>query len=82
MNFPQCPQTNFDSIFNFQNIMQKILSEIRERYEDKVILIVTHGDTGKMIRAVCHGWTWENGLKTPYFNNAGILELAKQDILK
>lgn len=62
---------------------RKILQEIRERHPDKNILIVTHGDIGKMIRAVYHGWTWEEGLKTPYFENTGVLELSeKRDIIE
>jgi hypothetical protein len=42
---------------------------------DKNILIVTHGDTGKMIRASYFGWTWKKGLQTPYFDNTEIIEL-------
>jgi len=62
---------------------KKILNEIRERHTNKNILIVTHGDIGKMIRAAYHGWTWEQGLKTPYFDNTEVLELSeKQDILE
>ena len=62
---------------------RKILNEIRQRHPDKNVLIVTHGDIGKMIRAAYHGWTWENGLKTPYFDNTGVLELSeKQDIIE
>lgn len=61
---------------------QKVLSDIREKHPDKNVLIVTHGDIGKMIRAVYHGWSWEEGLKTPYFNNTEILELSKKDIIE
>lgn len=62
---------------------KKILDEIRQRHLDKNVLMVTHGDIGKMIRAAYHGWTWENGLKTPYFDNTGVLELSeKQDIIE
>jgi len=62
---------------------KKILDEIRQRHPDKNVLIVTHGDIGKMIRAAYHGWTWEDGLKTPYFDNTGVLELSeKQDIVE
>ena len=62
---------------------QKILDEIRQKHPDRNVLIVTHGDIGKMIRAAYHRWTWEQGLKTPYFDNTGVLELSeKQDILE
>ncbi|MDD5251855.1 MAG: histidine phosphatase family protein [Patescibacteria group bacterium] len=60
-----------------------IIKEIRERHPNRTILIVTHGDIGKMIRAAYHGWDWERGLKTPYFDNTGVLELSeKQDIIE
>lgn len=62
---------------------KKILEEIKQRHPDKNVLIVTHGDIGKMIRAAYHGWTWEEGLKTPYFDNTGVMELSKkQDIIE
>lgn len=61
----------------------KILDEIRQRHPNETVLIVTHGDVGKMIRAAYHGWTWEQGLKTPYFDNTGVLELSeKQDLFE
>ena len=61
---------------------EKILDEIRKRHPDKNVLIVTHGDIGKMIRAAYHGWTWKAGLKTPYFDNTGVLELSeKQNVI-
>ncbi len=62
---------------------KKILEEIKQKHPNENILIVTHGDIGKMIRAAYHNWTWEQGLKTPYFDNTGVLELSeKQDILE
>jgi len=62
---------------------KKILEEISQRHPDENVLIVTHGDIGKMIRAAFHGWTWEQGLKTPYFSNTGVLELSeKQDVME
>lgn len=71
---------------NFPSLLRrgtKILAEIRSRHPGQDILIVTHGDTGKMIRAAFHGWSWEEGLKTPYFANTGVLELEeKQDIIE
>ena len=57
---------------------EKILSEIQERHSDKNVLVVCHGDIGKMLRAVYHGWDWETGLKTYYFDNTQVLELFKE----
>ena len=54
---------------------KKVLAEIQARSLDKNILIVTHGDISKMIRAAYNNWTWEQGLQTPYLDNTGIIEL-------
>jgi broad specificity phosphatase PhoE len=71
---------------NFPTLLERggrVLQEIRQRHPSENILIITHGDIGKMIRAAYHGWNWEQGLKTPYFDNTGVLELSeKQDILE
>jgi len=62
---------------------KKILAELQIRHPKENIVVVTHGDIGKMIRAAYHGWTWEQGLKTPYFDNTGVLELSdKKDVLE
>lgn len=54
---------------------QEILNKIQKRHPDSTILIVAHGDIGKMIRGVHYGLNWEESLQTPFFSNAGILEL-------
>lgn len=54
---------------------QKILYEIKEKHINENVLVVAHGDIGKMMRAAHHKWTWEEGLNKPYFENTGILEL-------
>lgn len=54
---------------------QRVLHEIKQKHSHDNILIVAHGDIGKMIRAAHHEWTWRDGLKKPYFENTGILEL-------
>ena len=75
-----------EGVEDFPTLIQrakKILEEINERHDNKNILIVTHGDIGKMIRAVYHNWTWEQGLTTGYFQNTEILELSdKQDVVE
>lgn len=54
---------------------KKIIREIQERHPESNILVVTHGDIGKMMRAAYYELSWEDGLKITYFDNAGILEL-------
>jgi probable phosphoglycerate mutase len=54
---------------------RSILKKIQDKHPDEHVLLVTHGDIGKMIRAAYHNWTWGEGLRTPYFDNTGVLEL-------
>lgn len=58
---------------------KEVLSDITSQHPDKNILIVTHGDIGKMIRAAYHNWYWESALMTPYFANTEILELKSEN---
>jgi broad specificity phosphatase PhoE len=53
----------------------ELLLKLESNYDNQNILLVTHGDIGKMIRAAYHKWTWEKGLKTPHFKNSEILYL-------
>lgn len=55
---------------------QKFLLEAQSDRANKIILIVSHGDIGKMIRGAHYGWGWERSLKTPYFHNTDIIELS------
>ncbi len=55
---------------------RKVLQEIEKRYKNKNILIVAHGDIGKMIQALYHKWDWERALTTPCQDNTGVLELS------
>ena len=54
---------------------QKVLEELRIKYPNNAVLLVCHGDIGKMIRAAYHGWTWKEGITTPYFDNSEVLKL-------
>ncbi len=53
----------------------QVLTELQNRHRVEDLLLVTHGDIGKMIRAVYYQQTWEQGLRTPYFGNADVLIL-------
>lgn len=62
---------------------ERFLEKVLEQYSNGNILVVTHGDIGKMIRAAYHSWDWEKGLKTPHFGNTNVLELEKtKDIVE
>ncbi len=54
-----------------------VLKYITEKYPNKNIVLVTHGDTGKMIQAAYYDWDWEKGLRAPFFANSEILPLKK-----
>jgi len=58
---------------------KRVLKDIIARHPNDNVVLVTHGDIGKMIRAAYYGWDWKKGLLTPYFDNTGVLELS-QDI--
>lgn len=59
---------------------RRFLEKIQKGYSDVNILVVTHGDIGKMLRAVYRGWTWERGLAMPYFDNADVIDLSRPNI--
>ena len=60
----------------------RILVDIQSRHSDNTILMVTHGDIGKMIRGVFYGLDWKESLQAPYFDNAEIIELSNKVNLK
>ena len=63
---------NFPSLYERA---KRVLVHMGRRHPSEHILLVAHGDVGKMIRAAYHGWDWKTGLMTPYLDNTGILEL-------
>ncbi|CUF99833.1 unnamed protein product [Bodo saltans] len=52
-----------------------VVAKVRDSYKDKTVLLVCHGDIGKMILAVCKEITWKEGLMYPYFANTEVIEL-------
>lgn len=54
---------------------QRVLERVQRDHPNEQVLLVCHGDIGKMIRAAYHGWDWKTGLMTPHFENTGVLEL-------
>src|ERR1043166_6126827 len=56
----------------------KVLSEVRARHADGNILLVTHGDFGKMIYAAYYNLDWMNVLKMFHFGNSELLELSAE----
>lgn len=61
---------------------RRFLKDIIRDHRSESVLIVTHGDIGKMLRAAFFGWNWQKGLKTPYFENTDILKLNSKTSIK
>src|SRR3989344_6084886 len=56
----------------------KVLNEIKARYRNGNILLVTHGDFGKMIYTAYYGLDWREVLKMFHFGNSELLELSEE----
>lgn len=64
---------------SFPTLLQRgreMLKIIKEKHPDENLLMVTHGDIGKMIYAAYYNLGWENMLKTPHYKNSEIVELS------
>jgi len=55
---------------------QLLLDKITEQYENGSILLVTHGDFGKMIYAEYYGLDWKDVLTLFHFGNSELLLLS------
>jgi broad specificity phosphatase PhoE len=65
------------------NRAKNTLEDIKAKNPNQNVLIVTHSDMAKMLRAAYHNWDWVDGLKTPFIENTGILELTpNKDIVE
>lgn len=55
-----------------------VLNNIKEKHKDGNVLLVTHGDFGKMIYAVYYNLYWMNVLRMFHFGNSELLELSEE----
>ena len=55
---------------------QQVLDEIQARHASGSILLVAHGDIGKMVYAAYYGIAWEKILTMFHFDNSELLLLA------
>ena len=58
---------------------RKILSQIRKIEDDGKVLLVCHGDLGKMIYAAATGSPWEKVLTGFHFGNAELIDISDKD---
>jgi probable phosphoglycerate mutase len=54
-----------------------LLEELRIRYENETVLLVTHGDMGKMIYASYYKIPWQEVLTQFHFGNSELLKLVE-----
>jgi probable phosphoglycerate mutase len=55
---------------------QKVLDQIRARHKKGKVLLVCHGDIGKMIYAAATGRKWRDVLKSFHLGNAELIDLS------
>ena len=58
------------------NRANQLLNFIKEKHKNQNILLVTHGDIGKMIYATYYNLDWPNVLKDFHFGNSELLLLS------
>ena len=56
----------------------KLLGELKNNHQDGNVLMVTHGDIGKMIYAAYYNLGWKEVLTMFHFGNCDLLELSKE----
>lgn len=63
----------------FQDLIsrgKKLLDKLNDNYHDKNILLVTHGDIGKMIYCAFYDMDWKDVLKAFHFGNSELLLMS------
>ncbi len=64
----------------FQDLINRaklVLAEMEEKHANQTILLVTHGDIGKMIYAAYYDLPWKGVLTQFHFGNSELLLLSK-----
>ncbi|MBU0708948.1 histidine phosphatase family protein [Patescibacteria group bacterium] len=54
---------------------KEFVDELNTKHPGQTILVVTHGDAGRTIRAAYYGWDWRKSLKISPFHNADFIVL-------
>ncbi len=54
---------------------RKVLDKVHQTHPGETVLLVSHGDLGKMLMAAHRGMTWEEALMAPYIANTDVLLL-------
>jgi len=56
---------------------QRALGKIKAKHTDGSVLVITHGDLGKMLFAAYYGWDWKEVLTTFHFGNCELFLLSE-----
>lgn len=56
---------------------KKVVSDIQDKHPNGSVLLVTHGDIGKMIYAAYYGLVWKDVLVSFHFGNCELLLLSE-----
>ncbi len=70
---------NPDNAETFPDLLQrslKIIQYVKKNHKDKSVLLVTHGDIGKMIYAEYYNLPWKDVLMSFHFGNCELLKLS------
>ncbi|OGM05038.1 hypothetical protein A2715_03490 [Candidatus Woesebacteria bacterium RIFCSPHIGHO2_01_FULL_39_32] len=59
---------------------EKMLNKLERLHKDGNVLLVTHGDFGKMIYATYYKLSWKDVLKQFHFGNSDLLLLSKNSL--
>ncbi len=59
---------------------RRVVKEIRDKHDQGNILLVTHGDMGKMIYAAFYDLDWQDVLLGFHFGNADLLLLSEESL--
>jgi broad specificity phosphatase PhoE len=65
---------SFDALYERA---KKVLEELDEKFIGLSVLLVAHGDLGKMLLAVRRNISWREALDTPFIGNTDLVELKK-----
>ncbi|CAM37094.1 putative phosphoglycerate mutase protein [Leishmania braziliensis MHOM/BR/75/M2904] len=63
---------NFDQCYKRA---QGVLADVNAMHAGEHVLLVCHGDIGKMLQAAHAKVEWQEGLRLPYFVNTEVIEL-------
>lgn len=69
-----------EGIETYKDLYKKVqgfLNDVFRLNNKENVLVVTHGDTGGMIRTAYNNEPWEKEFEKPYINNAEIIRLSR-----